>query len=79
MKKEFLNYFCCPKCKSSLSHHKYTVCNNCGSTFNVAEDIPILVDLNNLDSHSGQQIEYFEKEMNSKFKSYKLDEWQKNT
>ena len=73
-----LQYLCCPKCKSDLiEQDNFLICEECGEKYEIQNDTPILVDLNNLPQHLQRQIKYFEREVNN-FPEYKLEEWQKS-
>jgi ubiquinone/menaquinone biosynthesis C-methylase UbiE len=78
MNKDYLNYICCPDCKNSLTAEDGVfICKVCNKSYEVGEDIPILIDKNELNKHLFHQIAYFERETNTRVDNYELEEWQK--
>ncbi len=76
--RKILQYLCCPKCKSNLvKSGNFLACEKCGEKYEIKNDIPILVNLNNLLKHLQGQIKYFEKEDKNRTE-FKLEEWQKS-
>ena len=76
--KDLFQFVCCPKCKGDLKHKDtFFICEECGNKYEIQNDIPILVDLDNLPIHLQRQIKYFEGE-NKYNTEYKLDEWKKS-
>jgi len=75
---DFLQYLCCPKCKSDLvKQDNFLVCKKCGEKYKIQHSIPILVNLDNLSKHLQGQIKYFEQEDRGR-PEYRLNEWQKS-
>ena len=75
---ELLQYLCCSKCKSDLvEKDNFLVCRRSGKKYKIKEEIPILIDLENLSINLQKQIKYFNREAERR-KEYKLEEWQKS-
>lgn len=75
---DLLQYFCCPKCKFDLKYRNgFLVCEKCKKKYEIQEDIPILIDLDNLPKYTREQIKYFEKEDKVR-PEYELSEWKKS-
>lgn len=75
---KFLHYLRCVKCESGLAkQNDFLVCGHCGEKYAIRDGIPVLINLNNLTNHLKGQVDYFEKEDNSR-QGYKLSEWQKS-
>ncbi len=78
MENTLLKSLCCPKCKADIKKEQTNwYCFNCNFKYKDENDIPILVNLENLPRHLQGQIRYFNKESKSLVK-YELSEWQKN-
>lgn len=76
---DFLDYICCPVCKSGLKKKKQNLfCFNCNKNYDLADEIPILIDFKKIPDHLTEQIKYFEKEKIIEKPEFKLDEWQKS-
>lgn len=77
MKHPLFKYLCCPVCKQALvSKSKSLYCKKCKKEYSISNGIPILIDLASLPLHLQQQVQYFEKEDQSRT-SYVLEPWQK--
>ncbi len=74
--KDLLKYICCPKCKTDLNFkNDFLVCEGCKNQYEIRNEIPILLNLDNLPKHLQGQIRYF---TNVCTNEYKLDEWKKS-
>ncbi len=70
---------CCPVCKSNLVSKEIGLsCVQCKKVYKVADDIPVLVNLDELPVHLVGQIRYFEKAYVVENDKFELDEWQKS-
>lgn len=73
-----LDYIACPVCKSDVRLSGNSLqCEICNRHYKVIDNIPILVDMQNLPIHLRKQIAYFENEGASSEK-YEVKEWQKS-
>lgn len=73
---DLFQYLCCPRCKSDLTREQdgFLVCEKCGKKYETQNNIPILLDLDNLPKHLQGQVRYFEKEDKVR-PEYRLSEW----
>lgn len=78
MRNDYFDFLCCPKCKSDLlESDNFLVCLSCKKRYEIKDDIPVFIDLNNLPKHLYSQIKFFENESITD-KEYRLDAWQKS-
>ena len=63
----------CPRCRSALDGGTRYACTGCGTTYETAAGVPILL-ADGLSSHQGAQREYFDAEF-SALERYELPNW----